>query len=470
MTVNKNSHPVDSESDQEISNTNNSLYSAKAVNCQACLESKVEPCYPYKPSIKEIVNIFYSKPTTKLVRQAFQLINELVDNHEPPIDEICCEGLDIFVVQGIQFEDPFIQYYAIHALSVIIERMNEKQIRNLISQGLLISVASVLQRDMLFIIQEGIEVCSKIAMKSAALRDVIACGSLPVSELLSKYYQTISTELARIVALFLRNLCYLKPVPESILKRVVNSARHLLRYQDNEVRLASLTAIFEAICDDDLTVAFDDTYIELILVFLDSPHRAEVKIAFDIASQFAGKLNCNTDAIIKAGFIKKILSVLARYSDTEFGFQTCSFLTIILSRKKYIGLVLDSGLVFLLLGLLDEGTKTYKKEACKALKSMYNHISRNDAIKLSAPAYLERICNIITSENNDHVLCALALMNRILNACSKQEGQVENQLKLALDYIRDSEAFDYITEYINSDHYEIQRLAIEIYSVYFIDI
>ncbi|VDK87311.1 unnamed protein product [Onchocerca ochengi] len=452
-----NSDHVDNESYQEISSTSSSLYSAKAVNCQACLKSKSKPHDSYKPSVKEIVNVFCSKPTVELTRRAFQLLNELVDNYKPPIDEICRQGLDAFVIQGIQSENSFIQYYAVHAVSVIIAHMNEKQIRNLISRGLLTNLLSALQCDTLFIVQEGIETCSKIATKSAALRDLVASyGSLHVSELLSKYYQTISTEFARAVAFFLRDLCCPKPVPEVILKRAMNCARYFLRHQDKEVRLSALTAIFEVARDNDVIIAFDDTYVELILVFLDSPYRDEVKVAFDITSQFAGQLSCNTDAIVKAGFIKKILPVLAQYSTPHFGFQTCLFLTALLSRKKYVEVVLESGL----------GTGTYKKEACMALKFMLYHLNRSDFIKLSDRIYLEKICNILISENDDYILCALTFMSYILKACSIREEQAERRLKLATKYIRESKAYEFIAKYMNSERYDIRKLAEGIYNMY----
>lgn len=67
--------------------------------------------------------------------------------------------------------------------------------------------------------------------------------------------------------------------------------------QENEIRVAALGAIYEVIGNKDFTVTFEDSYVELILKFLDSPRRNEVKVAFKIASELAQQLNCNTDVI-----------------------------------------------------------------------------------------------------------------------------------------------------------------------------
>uniref|UniRef100_A0A915PTY7 Uncharacterized protein n=1 Tax=Setaria digitata TaxID=48799 RepID=A0A915PTY7_9BILA len=445
ISSSSHSRDVEDDSNQETSSTNDhqSLYSAKVVQCTACLKPKEERPYSNKPTVKEIMNILReSKPSIENVRRSFQLLNELLDNYEPPVAEIHRQGLDIVLVQGIQFENSFVQYYAIHALSVIAKHMNAVQLKSLVPRGLLTGLMTVLQRDVLFIVQEGIEACANIAVKSVALRDVIAaCGSLHVSELLCRYYQTISAEFSRVVAFFLRDLCKPKPIPEFIQKRVANGSRFLLRHQNSEVRLAALSAILEVASSENFTVIFDDTYVELILAFLDSPYSDEVKAAFDIAAQLLVQLNCNTDTIIKLGFIMKILPILARYSAPDFGFQTCSFLTILLSKRK--------------------------KAAYKALLSMYKNFDFINAIKLAAETYLNRMCNILASDNNDYVLYVLSLISYMLEACSEQKAEV--QLELITDYIKETEAYGHIIEYIDSKHSEIQRLAREIYSVYLIN-
>lgn len=45
-----------------------------------------------------------SKPTMESVQQSFQLLNVIVDNYDPPISEIHREGLDIILVEGMQFK------------------------------------------------------------------------------------------------------------------------------------------------------------------------------------------------------------------------------------------------------------------------------------------------------------------------------------------------------------------------------
>ncbi|EFO26939.2 hypothetical protein LOAG_01546 [Loa loa] len=455
------SYHVCNESDQETSDEGNSRYSAKAVNCEACLKPKDERRHPYKPDVKEIVDLFRKKrPTVGNIQRALQLLNELVDNFESPIDEIHRQGLDVMLVQGIQYQNPTIQYYALHALSIIVIYMDEAQVKSLIPQGLLTGLTATLQSDMLFIVQEAIEVCSSIIIKSAAMRDVIAaCGSLHVGELLSKYYQTISTKFARVVAIFLRDLCCSKPVPEFVLKRVASSARYLLRHEENEIRVSALGAIFEVVLNKDFTLTFEDDYVELVLRFLDSSRYNE--------------------AIVKAGFIRKILSILVRNSAPKFGHDACLILTSLLSNKKYIEPVLESGLVLLLLGLMDrasycnrifwkKGTKSYKREACRALTCMCDNIDQKNARRLADPAYLEKMCSVLTSENNDYVICSLALLNCMFKACSKERAK--RRFKLATNYVRESEAFEYITEYINSQTCKIRSLADRIYSGYLINI
>lgn len=60
--------------------------------------------------------------------------------------------------------------------------------------------------------------------------------------------------------------------------------------------------------------------------------------------------------IIKAGFIRKTLSILAQNSASNFGHETCLILASLLSNKKYIEPVMESGLVLLLLGLMDRAS------------------------------------------------------------------------------------------------------------------
>lgn len=65
---------------------------------------------------------------------------------------------------------------------------------------------------------------------------------------------------------------------------------------------------------------------------------------------------------------------------------------------------------------------------------MSKSLDRRNARKLANPAYLEKMCNVLSSENKNYVVCALALMNCMLQACSK--GRAKRRLKLATKYIR----------------------------------
>ncbi|EFO14309.1 hypothetical protein LOAG_14213 [Loa loa] len=173
-----------------------------------------------------------TRPTMGTVQQSFQLLNVLVDNYDPPVNEIHREGLDIILVEGMQFKNVFIQYYATHALSVLARYMTEEQLKNLIPRGLKKGITAVLERDVFLIIQEGIEACSHIAVKSSSLRDNIASwASLRVTELLAAHHRGISLEFTRSVASLLQDLCYHKPIPEFVLKCVAGSVRFLLQHE-----------------------------------------------------------------------------------------------------------------------------------------------------------------------------------------------------------------------------------------------
>ncbi|VDK75931.1 unnamed protein product [Litomosoides sigmodontis] len=451
-----------SDSDEKPTSVDRSQYSAKAVNCMKCLKPKDERPYSREPAIKEIMDVFGEKPVAENFKRALQLIDELVDNYDisEKIAEMIHYGMEVILIQGMQFTDPTIQYYSIHALSVIAKHMNETQLKNLMPCGLLRGFAAALQSDTYFIIQEAIEACSSIVVRSAAMRDILAAfGFLHISELLSMYYEVISTEFASVIATFLRDLCHLAPVPEFILKRVANSARHLLQHEDYKIRSAALVAVLEVVNNKDFIVTFEGAYMELIVKFLDSPRHSEIKPAFDIVAEFTKQCSCNTDELMKAKFIGKLMSVLMQNSTPDFGYDACSILARILSRKKHVESVMDSGLVLLLIGLMDEGTSFYKIKACKALTCMCSNIDRRSAAKLADQVYLEKLCSILANDDGGCVACALALMNCMLKACEKGEGQLIQATK----YIMESEAYEYIIQYVNSKCYKIQNLAESVY-------
>lgn len=58
--------------------------------------------------------------------------------------------------------------------------------------------------------------------------------------------------------------------------------------------------------------------------------------------------------LIKSGFIEKIRQVLEKNATPDFGYDACSMLARILSNASYFDSVIRSGLVLLLLGLMDE--------------------------------------------------------------------------------------------------------------------
>ncbi|VDM21572.1 unnamed protein product [Wuchereria bancrofti] len=462
----KNIHFWGNESD-ETSDEDNSWYSAKTVNCKTCLKPKYGR-YPNKPVVKEIMEIFRKKrPSLENIQRALQLLNVLVDNFQSPADEIHRQSLDVLLVQGIQFQNHTIQYYSIHALSIIVVHMDEDQLKSLIPRGLLTGLTTLLQSEVLFIVQKAIDVCSSLTIKSAAMRDVVAvCGSSHICELLSKHYQTISKEFARVVTTFLQDLCCPKPVPEFVLKYVASSARYLLRHEENEIRTTALRAILNVVTNKDFTLTFEDAYVELIMRFLDSARNNEIRASFNIIKVFAKQNNCNTDAIVKAGLIRKLMSLLQNMS-SKYGLDICAVITSLLSNKKYIEPVLESGFVLLLLGLMDRGSSLYKKEAYRALTCMCNNLDRKNARILANRTYLEKMCKIFKSENNSYIACSLGLINCMFKACSK--GRAKRRLRIAKEYIRESEAFEHIKEFINSEYYKVRSLADRIYSGYLTD-
>lgn len=44
------------------------------------------------------------RPTIESIQRALQLLNQLVDSYQSPIDEIHRQGLDVILVQGTHFE------------------------------------------------------------------------------------------------------------------------------------------------------------------------------------------------------------------------------------------------------------------------------------------------------------------------------------------------------------------------------
>uniref|UniRef100_A0A0R3RYG9 Coatomer subunit gamma n=1 Tax=Elaeophora elaphi TaxID=1147741 RepID=A0A0R3RYG9_9BILA len=489
--LSKESKVGGSDFDEGISSAEkSSSYSAKTVNCMACLKPKNEPPCKFvrkiflkldlyemlyvpinliiiffspkissfsdseEPDINKIMDAFRTKATAENFKHSLQLINELVDNYDisGKIAEMNRQGMEIIFTQGMKFRDPIVQYYATHALAVLVKHMNETQLKNLLPYGLMEGISVALRSEMFFIVQEAFEVCSSIALKSVAMRDILAAfGPLHASELLSKYCHIIPREFASVIATFLCDLCYFKPVPESILKRVANGARFLLQHEMHEIRLAALNAILKVASCRNFTVIFEDAYVEVILKFLDSTRSAEVRAAFSITSEFVRQRNCNTTKVIRAGFIEKILPVLARNSSPDYGYDACSILARILSNKKYIESTIKSGL----------GTSLYKIKAYKALACMYGNIDRKNAIRLADQVYLEKICSILVNDNHNGALCALALMSCILDACSN--GEFEKKLKETTKFIRESKAYEYIIQHANGDCYKTRDLAENLY-------
>uniref|UniRef100_A0AAF5PH00 Uncharacterized protein n=1 Tax=Wuchereria bancrofti TaxID=6293 RepID=A0AAF5PH00_WUCBA len=95
------------------------------------------------------------KPTVETIQQNFQLLNVLVDNYDPPVNEIHREGLDTILIEEMQFKIVFIQYYAkicfigICYEGTSFERFSTTRIKTG-KQG----ITAVLERDVFLIIQE----------------------------------------------------------------------------------------------------------------------------------------------------------------------------------------------------------------------------------------------------------------------------------------------------------------------------
>ncbi|KAM3726352.1 Importin subunit [Dirofilaria immitis] len=441
--------------------------SARAVNCLTCLKPKQSTS-----AVEEIMDILRtSKPTMESIRNSLQLLNILVDNYEPPIDEIRYEGLDIILIEGMQFKNVYIQYYAIHALSVIAKCMKEEQLRSLISRGLKQGITAVLKRDVFLIVQEGIEACSNIVVKSSVLRDYIAaCDSLRVTQLLvCEHYREMSLEFIRSVAFFLRNLCYHKPIPEFILRSVASSARFFLLHEDEKIRSVVLDVVFEVVSNEDSIITFENSYVEIILQFFDSAIEDEARAAFFIVGYFVKQHSNNTDTLLRMGLIKKIMPLLERHSAPEFDFEACLILKNLLSQKKYIkhvGSIVNSGLVLLLLELLDEGAPNFKDEACVTLRLLNEIWKPRQAIKVANPQHIKIMCNILKSSNNEHIACSIALIHSLLKACS--DLQAYFQLQQAKALLKESNAYEYIVEFIEltSQNILINQLACEMRTLY----
>ncbi|OZC09947.1 hypothetical protein X798_03053 [Onchocerca flexuosa] len=499
---------------------------ARTVNCFTCLKPKqssrsvlsIVPShfsFPTlsiscnKPSVGEIMDILRRpKPTMKDFQNSLQLLNILVDNYEPPIDEIRYGGLDIILIEGMQFKNVFIQYYAIHALSVIAKFMTEEQLKSLISQGLKQGITAVLERDVFLIVQEGIEACSNIVVKSSALRDyIVACDSLRITQLLVlKRYREMSLEFLRSAAFFLRNLCYRKPIPEFILESVASSARFFLLHEDKEIRSVVMDVVFEVVSNEDFIINFENSYLEIILQFFNSAIEDEAKAAFSIVGYFVKQHSNNTNTLLRMGLIKKIMPLLARHSAPEFDFEACSILQNLLSRKKYakyVEFMVNSGLVLWLLKHLDEvsytvfkcsernvsiwmklvilysnvlnemlvtgrvkDTSDFKSEACVTLRLLSEVWKSRQVMKVANSQHIRIMCNILKSSNDEHIACSVALIYSLLKACSDLQAHL--QLQQAKTLLKESNARKYIEEFIErtKQNILINHLACEMRTLY----
>ncbi|EJW72564.1 hypothetical protein WUBG_16527 [Wuchereria bancrofti] len=117
------------------------------------------------------MEIFRKKrPSLENIQRALQLLNVLVDNFQSPADEIHRQSLDVLLVQGIQFQNHTIQYYSIHALSIIVVHMDEDQLKSLIPRGLLTGLTTLLQSEVLFIVQK-LKVILTLQYHKTLLRD-----------------------------------------------------------------------------------------------------------------------------------------------------------------------------------------------------------------------------------------------------------------------------------------------------------
>ncbi|CAG9537933.1 unnamed protein product [Cercopithifilaria johnstoni] len=480
------------------SNEDASAYSARNINCAACLNlgqssilSKVRKsvlkisvsfslsrCFLFpcdKPNVTEIMDMLRtSRPTMETIQRSFQLFNVLVDNYDPPVNEILREGLDVILVEGMQFKNVLIQYYATHALLVLVKYMTEEQLKILIPRGLKEGIKAVLDRDVFLVVQEGIEACSQIAIKSSNLRDDVAnWGSLRVSELLARHHSEISLEFTNSVTSFLQDLCYHKPIPEFVLECLASSARFLLQHEDGKTRAAVLNIVIEVTRNKDFVITFEHSYVRNILQFLDSVIEIEAASAFFIVGYFVKQHSSNTSAVLQMGLIKKIVPFLARHSAPEIGFEACSILRNLLSKKKYIkyvGSMVDSGLVLLLLKLLDDGTPIYKDVACITLRSLNEMWKPRYAIKLADAKHIRIMCNILKSSNTEHVACVVVLIHSALKACYALKAYCE--LKQAKDLIKELEAYECIAEFVDSTREDISLnyLANELYALYLNDV
>uniref|UniRef100_A0A8R1TUA5 Uncharacterized protein n=1 Tax=Onchocerca volvulus TaxID=6282 RepID=A0A8R1TUA5_ONCVO len=462
---------------------------ARTVNCFTCLKPKQSSrselsIVPFhfsfptlfiscnKPSVGEIMDILRRpEPTMKDFQNSLQLLNILVDNYEPPIDEIRYVGLDTILIEGMQFKNAFIQYYAIHALSVIAKSMTEEQLKSLIPQGLKQGITAVLERDAFLIVQEGIEACSNIVVKSSALRDyIVACDSLRTTQLLVlEHYHEMSLEFLRSFAFFLRNLCYRKPIPEFILESVASSARFFLLHEDEEIRSVVLDVVFEVVSNEDFIIIFENSYLAIILQFFDSAIEDEAKAALSIVGYFVKQHSKNTNTLLRMGLIEKIMPLLAHHSAPEFDFEASSILQNLLSRKKYakyVGSIVNSGLVLWFLKHLDEDTSDFKNEACVTLRLLNEVWKRKQAMKVANPQHIRIMCNILKSSNDEHIACSVALIYSLLKACSDLQAHL--QLQQAKTLLKESNACKYIEEFIErtKQNIMINHLACEMRTLY----
>ncbi|KAL3982110.1 Armadillo/beta-catenin-like repeat family protein [Acanthocheilonema viteae] len=414
-------------------------------------------------------------PSVRTIQLSLHLLNIFLDIQKLPVMEMFWEGLDMILTEGMQFKNAMIQYHATHAMLEFVKYMTERQLQFLIPRGLKDGIKAVLHRDLFFIIQEGIELCSQIAIKSPSLRDDVAnWGSLRLTELLAKHHNRISLELTHSVTSLLQSMCYHKLIPEFVLKRLANSSCFLLQHEDEGIRATVLNIVIEIARNKDVVVTFEHNYVNSIFQFLDSTIEFEAASAFFIVGYFVKQHNSNTIAILQMGFIEKIVPFLTCHSAQEIVLEACSILQNLLSKKKYIkyvGSMVESGIVLMLLKLLNDDSPIYKNEACTTLYMLNGMWKPKYVFKMADEKHIRIMCDILKSSNSKHVACCVVvLMHSTLNACSILKADFE--LIRATDLIRELEADECIAEFVNNtqEGSSINNLASELYTLYLNDV
>ncbi|VDK76009.1 unnamed protein product [Litomosoides sigmodontis] len=447
--------------------------SARAVNCKACLHPEESSTREERLSVQEIVNTVQANATIAGVEQSYILLYELLSYRDPPIHEIISERLDLVLLEGLKSTDQSIQNYAAQALFVLVKHMKEEQFDLLVLIGLKDAVASVMNNGPYSVIEKVIETCAQVVTTSPDLRDDIGAWlCLNIVDFMSPAHPyEITVEISRAVTSFSRDVCHYKPVPEFILKCLAGTARFLLHYQDWRARANGLSIITD-VARSKHFIEIGNSYARKILRFLTSALDVEATSGFFAIGHFIKQRSKNTSKLLKMRVIEKIAHFLARHTTPEITYEVCPIIQSLLSKKyiRYIESTVETGLVLLLLKLLDDGAPNYKDEACTTLRSLNEIWRPRHAVRLVDPQHIRIMCNILKSSNTTHISCIIALMHSAMEACFALKDDVKT--KEAKELLKEFGADNYVQKFVDSVRKDIsmKKLAMKLHTLYLNDL